>query len=288
MPDHHFLAGGFNGLRMTSADGRTWLPPTFGKEGEVCRGAAVGGGKLVTVGTHGGNQIFAHSTDGKTWQQTTRDGGYGGYVRSVGFIAGKFIALGGDPGSVGAANPYVLFSSDGEKWDPPHPISGKFMLRRLAFGNELYVGVGDRGRRSVSPDAKVWKDVEKTKPQETLIDIAFGNGVFVGVGLHSLRMTTRDGVTWSEPTLGEEGEHLNAIVWAKDRFVAIGAGVTFISPDGERWERHVNRNAPTAAVYGNGVFVGCKWKGRLVVSTDGIGWEETLQAEQHVETIGWG
>ena len=101
-------------------------------------------------------------------------------------------------------------------------------------------------------------------------------------------MTTRDGSTWSEPLIGEEGEHLNAIVWAKDRFVAIGAGVTFVSQDGEKWERHVNRNAPTAVVYGGGLFVGCRWKGRLLTSTDGIQWEETLQAEQHVEAISWG
>lgn len=283
-----FLAAGFNGLRMISHDGRKWQAPTFGADAEVCRGAAVGNGRLVTVGTNGGKQILASSTTGEKWQQSNREGGYGGYLRSLMFVQERFMALGGDPGSVGSAKPYVMFSSDGEKWDEPVDMGGKFMIRRVAFGNNRYVGVGDRGRRATSTDGKTWQDVEKIKAIETLIDIAFGNGQFVGVGLHSLRMSTADGLVWSEQQKGEEGEHLNSIVWADDRFVAVGAGATCISPDGLKWERHANTNAPVTMAYGNGMFVGAKWKGRILVSPDGIRWEEVLQAPQHVEALAFG
>lgn len=283
-----FLAAGHNGQRALSRDGREWRPPTLGQEGEICRGAAIGAGKLVTVGTRGGDQLLAYSADGAEWKQTKREGGYGGYVRAVSFLNGKFIALGGDPGSVGAANPYVIFSDDGETWSANQPIGGKFMLRRIAFGGGKYVGVGDRGRRAHSDDARKWTDIEKVKPLETLVDIAFGAGIFVGVGLHGLRMTTADGAAWSEPLVGEEGEHLNTILWADDHFVAIGAGVTFLSPDGTTWERKANVNAPLVAAYGDKTFVGAKWRGRLLRSTDGITWEETLKAEQPVEAVAFG
>jgi hypothetical protein len=282
-----FLAVGHNGLRMTSSDGRTWSAPQLGKEGEVYRAAAVGNGRLVAVGTFGGDQVLASSKNDGMWTVSKRPGGYGGYLRSLTFVNGRFLALGGDPGAVGVAAPYLLSSADGEKWEESK-FGGKFMLRRLAFGNGVYVGVGDRGRRSSSADAKTWTDVPNTKPLETLIDVAFGAGVFVGVGLHGLRMSTTDGAKWSEKQLGEEGEHLNSIVWAKDRFLAVGAGVTMTSADGRKWERHDNRDAPLTMAWHDGVFVGSRWKGRLMRSTDGIAWEETAKREHHAEAIAGG
>src|SRR5262249_39677082 len=126
------------------------------------------------------------------------------------------------------------------------------------------------------------------KALDTLVDVVFGKGVFVGVGLHGLRMTTKDGLTWSAPVRGEEGEHLNSVVFAKDRFVPVGAGATYISAEGERWERLPNENAPQVAAYGAGTFIGAAWKGRLFVSTDGVKWKETHKADRHVEAVAFG
>jgi hypothetical protein len=140
----------------------------------------------------------------------------------------------------------------------------------------------------MSPDGFEWTDVAGAKPIDTLVDIAFGKGVFVGVGLHGLRMHTADGREWSEPERGAEGEHLNTVLFTGDAFVAIGAGATFRSTDGKAWERHANKNAPTAAVYGDGKFVGSLWKGKIVVSTDGIEWREVFKAPEHVEALAFG
>ena len=70
-------------------------------------------------------------------------------------------------------------------------------------------------------------------------------------------MITKDGVKWTDRQLGEEGEHLNSVVWAQDRFVAAGAGATYISSDGLKWERIPNANAPLSVAYGAmlGVFL---------------------------------
>lgn len=288
MPKPLFVAAGHNGVRVTSADGKTWSAPQPGKDGETYRCAAGGNGKLVAVGSFGGSNIFAATADGTAWKTAQKDAGYSKYVRGLAFGDGKFLAFGGDPGSVGAANPFALLTTDGDKWDGPHPITAKFMLRRAAFGNKLWVAVGDRGNNGTSADGKTWKMVADPKPVDTLIDVAFGNGVFVGVGLHGLRMRTADGVKWTDRQTGDEGEHLNSVVWAKDKFVAVGAGATYTSADGLKWAKAANADAPTTVAYGNGVFVGARWKGKLSRSTDGVKWEQVYTGDHHLETVAFG
>lgn len=283
-----FVAVGQDGLRIVSEDGKTWKNQQVGKEGETYRAVAVGKSLAVAVGSYGGGNIFAATSDGKTWKTGTQDAKYVKYLRGLCFGKENFVGLGGDPGSVGSSAPFVMFSTDGLEWKGPNDIVGKEILRRAVWGKDLFVAVGDRGRRSSSTDAKEWKDLPMPKALDTLIDIAFGNGVFVGVGLHGLRMTTKDGKTWSERMVGEEGEHLNSVVWAKDRFVAIGAGATYLSADGEKWERKPNHDAPTVSCFGDGLFVGAKWKGRLMISADGVEWKEAMKCEKNIESIAFG
>ena len=199
-----------------------------------------------------------------------------------------FVGLGGDPGSVGDSKPFVVTSRDARDWTESKFITGKNMLRRIAWGNERFVGVGDRGRRAMSTDALQWTDTPDVMAIDSLIDIAFGAGRFVGVGLHGLRMSSEDGVKWSERLLGEEGEHINSVVWTGDRFVAVGQGATYFSPDGLRWERTVNKNPPLVAVYGRRQFLGANWRGRILLSADAIEWRDVFQAEHHIEAIAFG
>jgi hypothetical protein len=283
-----FVAVGHDGLRVVSADGRDWRHARTGKEGEVYRAAAFGNGRFVAAGSYGGGNLFAASRDGASWQTKTEDARYVKHVRGLAFGKGEFLATGGDPGAVGNSKPFVARSADGLAWGEFEPIDGRHILRRLAFGNGVWVGVGDRGRRSASADGREWKDVPDTRALDTLADVAFGNGAFVGVGLHGLRMTTADGTRWSAGVRGEEGEHLNSVVWAGDRFVAVGAGATYSSPDGAKWTRAPNRDAPLAVAYGRGVFVGAAWKGRLLRSADGVRWEEVHKSPHHVEALAYG
>ena len=283
-----FVGVGYNGLRITSADGRTWSAPTTGREGEIYRTVAFGNNLCVTAGSYGGSNLFAVSPDGTAWKSVEKDAGYSRYIRGLIFAQGTFLGLGGDGGTVGASAPFETHSADGLTWSDPHLFEGNYLLRRAAFGSGMYVGVGDRGRRAVSPDGRAWKDLPNVKAIDTLVDVAFGNGVFVGVGLNGLRQRTVDGQTWTDRQLGEEGEHLNSILWTGERFVAVGFGVTFTSPDGRKWSRLPNHNAPLTAAYGNGVFVGSQWKGRLLFSTDAVTWKEVKKCDYHVEALGFG
>lgn len=283
-----FVAAGHDGLRLSSSDGLEWKHEQKGKEGEIYRAIAFGNGAFSAVGSYGGKNILAATKDGVTWQFSDKDAKYVRYYRGLCFGDGRFVALGGDPGGVGVAAAFVSTSTDGFAWGDYQPIPGKFMIRRAAFGGGLFVGVGDRGRRARSKDALNWEDVEKVKALDTLIDVAYGNGIFVGVGLHGLRMTTKDGLLWSDPLRGEEGEHLNSILFANDRFVAVGAGATYFSPDGATWERVANENAPVTSCFGDGVFVGSKWKGNVVRSTDAVKWIAVYKAPSHVESVAFG
>jgi photosystem II stability/assembly factor-like uncharacterized protein len=302
-----FIAAGQQGARIASADGgKTWQPQQVGKEGEVYRAVAFGNGRFVAVGSFGGKNIIAATADGAKWDLTTKDGQYRFFIRGLGFggnatpdAKGFFLGIGGDPGSVGGSAPFVVTSTDGATWSDFTPIAGKHILRRIAWGGQgggRFVGVGDRGRRATSKDGKTWEDPPNTKAIDTLVDVAYGGaegkGLFVGVGLHGLRMTSPDGLKWSDRIPGEEGEHLNSVVWTGDRFVAVGAGATYLSPDGVKWERRPNKDAPTAVAHGKiageDVFVGASYKGRLLRSPDGVAWEQTYKGEHHFEAVAFG
>lgn len=283
-----FIAVGHRGLRMSSADGATWTNLQTGKEGETYRAVCFGNGLFAAVGSYGGNNILAASADGVTWKTGTREARYVSYLRGLGFGNGQFIGLGGDPGSVGLSKPFVMTSTDGQTWSDMTQVGGKHMLRRICWGNDRFVAVGDRGRRAMSKDAQEWTDAENVKAIDTLIDVTFGAGRFVGVGLHGLRMSSEDGVTWSERLVGEEGEHINSVLWTGERFVAVGQGATYLSPNGLQWERMPNKNPPLIAVFGNGQYVGSNWRGRILRSADAITWEDVFQAEHHVESVAFG
>ncbi|MDB6175822.1 MAG: hypothetical protein JWL59_5133 [Chthoniobacteraceae bacterium] len=290
-----FVAVGQNGYRIASQDGVDWKNLQIGKEGETYRAVAFGLGRFVAVGSYGGDNIYAASSDGVAWETGKKEAKYSKYIRGLGFDGRQFLGVGGDPGSVGASGPFVVTSPDGKTWSDYISVSGKAILRRLAFGKGVVVGVGDRGRRAVSNDGgTTWIDAPGTKPIDTLADITFGavdsagNGRFVGVGLHGLRMQSQDGLTWSAPERGNEGEHLNSVVWTGEKFTAIGAGATYFSLDGIEWKREPNLNAPLTACFGGGLFVGTQWKGRLLVSTDALAWKEVHKADEHFEAIAFG
>ncbi len=283
-----FIAVGHNGQRLSSDNGADWKNSQVGKEGETWRALAFGNGVFAAVGTFGGRNIMAATVDGVSWKNSSNESKYSRYYRGIVFGNGQFIAFGGDAVTVGLAKPFVSTSGDGAQWSELKEISGKSIIRRAAAGNGWFVGVGDRGRRAFSKDGLEWFDVANAKPIDTLIDVCFGNGTFVGVGLHGLRMTTKNGSTWSEPQRGNEGEHLNSIVFADGRFVAVGAGATYLSWEGEKWERKENKDAPLTCAFGKGVFVGTNWKGRLWRSTDGVAWAQVFQCENHLEAVAFG
>ncbi len=279
-----FLAVGHNGLRLTSVDGSQWSVSAQGKEGEIYCCVRFGNGVWNVAGAYGGSNIFAATREGVQWETQSRDAKYSFFVKGLGFGKGNFVAL----GPLSDDRGFALLSPDGVTWSKDYPFQGSLTLRRLVFGADRFVAVGDKGRKSFSPDGITWADVPNTRPIDTLIDLTYGNGLFVGGGLHGSRMTSPDGKTWSARQIGEEGEHINSMLWAKDRFVGVGLGGTYFSADGRKWDRQPNTDAPLTATYGNGLFVGASWKGRLLLSKDAITWKEVYKSDHHIEAVAYG
>jgi hypothetical protein len=280
-----FVAAGYQGQRIVSTNGRDWTDHQVGKEGEIYRTIAFGKGRAVTLGSFGGGNIYTSTADGKTWEpRGFKDGKFTRFVRGACFGDGQFLAVGADPA-------FALASADGLQWGEYQTLAVEKqfqVLRRVAYGNGRYAAIGDLGRRSVSKDGVQWTDVPKPDAAQTVIDLAFGAGVFVGVGLDGLCMTSEDGLVWTRRYSGEEGEHLNSVLWTGERFVAVGQGATYFSPDGKAWERRPNRNAPLAAAYGAGGFVGTHWKGRIFYSEDALVWTPVFKSEYHFEVVAYG
>jgi hypothetical protein len=112
--------------------------------------------------------------------------------------------------------------------------------------------------------------------------VAFGNGLYVAVGNNATITTSPDGTQWTrrdsgidlsaEGTLG-----LRGVAYGGGQFVAVGFGIVVTSPDGVNWT--VRPGATTARLrsvtYGNGRFVAVGIQGAAVASTNGITWTAT-------------
>lgn len=278
-----FVAVGEDAMRCFSSDGRTWFNIQTGREGEVYSTAAFGNGRCVAGARFGGQSTSAATLDGTTWQTASYDAKYSNYIHNIVFFNQRFLGLG---------TTFVMPSEDGLKWEPQHKLPERKMswgmdptYHRFAIGNGVLVGVGDFGASAVTKDGLEWTLNANPKPANTLIDVAFGNGVFVGGGMHGLRMRSSDGLSWTDRVVGEEGEHINAMIWDGKQFAGIGQGGTYLSPDGLKWERIPNQDAPTTATFNDGVYVGSLWQGRIMRSTNGVAWEQVTQLPQHAVAI---
>ncbi len=83
MPTNLFIAVGLDGLRIASADGQKWTDAQTGREGESYRAVAFGNGLSVAVGSFGGDNILATTSDGKTWKTGKHEAKYVKYMRPL-------------------------------------------------------------------------------------------------------------------------------------------------------------------------------------------------------------
>lgn len=281
-----FVAAGEDCMRCFSRDGLTWTNLILGKDGQIFSAVAFGNGRCVASAHFGGSDVTVSTEDGFTWQGTSYDAKYANYIETLTFFNNQFQALGVK---------FFMSSDDGLKWGPMGKLPEKKALfgidptfHRFCVGNGTVVGIGDFGNAIVTTNGRDWTFAPKTKPADALIDVTYGNGVFVAGGMHGLRMRSVDGLTWTDRAAGEEGEHINFINFDGKQFVGVGQGATYLSPDGLKWTRVPNTNAPTIAAYGEGIYVGSLWPGKMLRSTDGIAWKEVTQLPQSVSCLAFG
>lgn len=293
-----FVTVGGGGHRMSSSDGTTWKNhQQWGKcshDANDLMHVAYGNGVFVGVGGYAQPRVVV-TADGKTWEEIDKSqfkNARGGSFRVL-FVKDQFYLM--------SLMGNFLRSKDGRKWEQIGlvPLERKPKLQRirdLAFGNGIFVGVGDFGAISASNDmGKTWT-VDSAKhhgKDRTWPDIEFGDGKFVLVGVDGYTATSTDGLTWKNETM-HSGiyKKVNNLCWTGKEFFAHGSKVTkgapdvLVSKDGIHWTtRKFDWTKTPMVVYRFGdTYYGPKdnfFKGNTILyrSNDGETWK-TIKNEK--------
>lgn len=256
-----YMAVGYNGTLLTSADGISWQKVSIGADIDRLGGIAYGGGKYVLVGHV--NEIAGRiytSDDGVTWQETAAIPYQ--WLHDVAYGNGKFVAV----GSAGK----ILTSSDGETWtthNVTYPDGESTTLLSITYsdidGRFAAAGMGsDTGQHKggilTSDDGENWT-VTYSNSANTLWDVTCGNGIYVAVGGQSSSSssapyfiaTSSDGMNWTQASSGSSAYGvLYSADWNGTQFIAAGrtalggSALVAVSANGTSWTDRTSSGLP--------------------------------------------
>src|SRR5438876_6496522 len=132
-------------------------------------------------------------------------------------------------------------------WRNPAPTANR--LSAVAYGNGLFVAVGDFGTIETSSDGVTW--TFRHAEAATLNGVAFGNDRFVAVGSDGLILNSQDGINWA-----------NGISLSSSWLIGVA--------------------------YGNGAFVAAGLEGSLLISSNGVNWTDGGSLPSSLRTITFG
>jgi hypothetical protein len=261
-----FVAVGYGGRRMSSADGIHWandvvVDPQGGDDDNLFRGVGFVAGHFVAVGGSAQGQN-ATTSDGASWAFHTPAGAW---IADAVPLGSAVVVAGG--------NGLRQRSLDGGlTWTDAAPYyAGHF--RGIASGNGIAVAAGHtyggstEGLTSTSTDGKTWSpEVTGGTPFHS---IAFGAGVFVAAG-DDRCATSTDGKAWA-PCGGVSGAGLDRVVFVNGAFVLGDATGYFVSTDGVTFQHQAAEHHAVSA-YGLGLYVALDWPDRILTSPDLATW----------------
>jgi hypothetical protein len=272
-----FVGVGYGGRRLFSRDGKAWeiaaeWSEKGGDDSDNLMSVLFAQGKFVAVG--GGSPkrdkaIGGHilvSSNGKDWKEvyTARF-----RVHPVLFGNDRFVA--------GGPNRNCLYSTDGETWREGVKLTAKEAshFRHGAFGNGVFVFIGNAGGNSPTTWVAVTRDGEKLDHMAVDLPVArglvFANGVFVAVGPDGRRLSSKDGKEWTERAR-EDGQDLHWVTWTGTEFVCGGGKTAYRSPDGSTWEKWPAAIPCSVLCVTAHGWVGTSWPGQMWYSADGKAW----------------
>jgi len=177
-------------------------------------------------------------------------------------------------------------------------------LRAIAFGNGVFVAVGDQSTIATSSDGVDWV-VSTPGSYGNFAKIRFLNGQFVVVGSSDKMLFSANGATWTEQTLPSAG--FWDIAAGNGVFVLAG-NLTYVSTNGVDWQRTFPRllrpqgfppyeTALDSVVFADNFFVALPTGGLAPVtftqreslrSTNGVDWIPGAQGAPATQTGGTG
>ncbi|SVB93692.1 uncharacterized protein METZ01_LOCUS246546, partial [marine metagenome] len=161
----------------------------------------------------------------------------------------------------------------------------------VAFGNNLFVEVGNSGKIFTSSDnGSSWDNSNvSTTGGYRLNSISFGNNTFVAVANGGFIFTSTNGTSWIERTSGTSND-INGITYGNGTFVAVGKSGTILTSDnGTSWDKITSGStAINGITYGNGTFVAVGNSGTILTSDNGTTWASTTSGTTTINGITYG
>jgi hypothetical protein len=294
-----YVVVGDAGTVLTSVDGLEWVRRTSGTS-ERLLGVTHGPDGFVAVGDRG---VVLRSVDGVEW--VLMGLGTNLYFNAVIHGGGLYVAV----GNAGL----VVTSADGLDWTE-HGVPGSLTLRDVAYGAGVYVASANQQTVFVSVDGMDWESRSLGGLAGNAADwVSYGNGMFLLGGPGLTVWESVDGMGWATSGSGTGGSFtavrygaagfvgvgwggwvglsadgfgwvpvregslvvFNAVGYGAGLFVAVGGNAAWTSEDGVSWvERSMPLPSPSGVTYGNELWVAVGSSRMVVVSSDGINWDQ--------------
>jgi hypothetical protein len=168
-------------LVLTSTDGNKWMRrPMPDETGGLCA-VVWTSQQLVAVGHRG---TVVRSNDGSEWSKA-RGGDMLPDLEAVAWSGKTFAAVG--RASAMSGNKAILCSDDGLVWTD-HPGTGPVLLFGIAWTNDRFIAVGERGVVNLSPDGHAWS-YDSLCTSQLLNDVCWDGKAAYAVGTGGVVIT---------------------------------------------------------------------------------------------------
>jgi hypothetical protein len=230
---------------------------------------AVGGKGTFRSSSNNGYAWSSQTTNFRTMQ-----------LNGAAYGNGTFVAVGSVPldnGATGLGQTNLAIASAGGTnftvGQTVKLVGGTKSIHDVAFGNDLFVAVGDDALIQTSPDGKDWT-YRRVEFGQDLNGVTFGNGRFVAVGLHGLIMWSYDGKDWHKST-NKVLYSIKTVAYGNGMFVLVGPyGLIGTSPDGSTWSYRYSgtTNHLNGVAFGQGHWIAAGQNNTILTSSDGMKW----------------
>lgn len=192
---------------------------------------------------------------------------------------------------VGNTSVIQVSHDDGATWGEVDLVTSLGSTPQVVFDGTAFILSKENGAYLRSTDGgATW--VGHTGLLYTPSAMCVGGGKIVAIttpGTGHGFATSSDGLSWVTGTLpGTWNGSVLGITYGNGKFVAVGgydsaAGgtVTFTSPDGVAWTKHVQlgfNTQRTSVAFGNGAFVAVNTATTVSYSSDGVNWSQVTPA----------